>query len=203
MRTSKELSPKFHKAFDKLQSAITGVKKDGLNPHFKNKYTTLESVIDYVKPILSKNGFTIMQSLDTEIVEGQQVNSVTTRLTHIETAEWVESVVPCPVKDKNDPQKLGSAITYGRRYGMKTTCLMSEVDDDAHHASTPKPKPIIVSELDAMVKRIKSIKDIKQIDKARAYLETATEFTADEKDSLDKVINDQAGKVMQSKMGAK
>ena len=45
-----------------------------------------------------------------------------------------------------DPQKLGSAITYFRRYTLKSLLAISEEDDDGNKASQsePKKKPALV-----------------------------------------------------------
>jgi hypothetical protein len=211
MKTSETLSTDFHKAYDNLQQKITAVRKGGVNPHFKNKYTTLESVIDYVKPIAHKCGFTIMQTLD---IGEDNIGVVTTRLSHIDTAEWIESTALCPMKDKGNPQHYGSAVTYGRRYSIKSLCFMSETDDDGEDATgrndkpEPKQAPFAkvnygLSDLEKMELNIIGIKTIGRIDKARTYLETATEFSAKEKDDLSKLIDEQAGKVMKKQLGGK
>ena len=50
-------------------SEIKGIKKDAQNPFLKNKYISLDNIIDNAKPILSENGISIMQSVTSEGVE--------------------------------------------------------------------------------------------------------------------------------------
>jgi hypothetical protein len=200
MKTSETMG-KFNKAFADLQNQITGVAKDGVNPHFGNKYTTLESVIDYLKPILNATGFTVMQSLD--ILDGGQ--AVSTRLVHVESGEWIQSETICPVKDPTNPQHLGSAVTYLRRYQLKAATGMSEIDSDgnlaAGHSETnsrsakpgqaslsksfDKPKARakakIDSEFDKLRETLLRLNDLERIESARTYIEKEKKFSPAEK----------------------
>jgi hypothetical protein len=54
MKTSESLKH-FAPAFRKAQSEMESVKKDQSNPFFKSKYANIESIIDCVTPIFSKN----------------------------------------------------------------------------------------------------------------------------------------------------
>ena len=42
-----------------------------------------------------------------------------------------------------DPQKIGSCITYFRRYTLKSLLAISEVDDDGNLAAKPAPVEVI------------------------------------------------------------
>lgn len=112
--------------------------KDRQNPHLRNRYATLEAVIDAVRIPLADAGISILQAGD---VSGSVV-TVTTRLLH-ESGEWVEGslqvAVPEP-KGITAAQALGSAMTYGRRYTLAALCgIGSEEDDDG--AGTGKSRP--------------------------------------------------------------
>lgn len=112
--------------------------KDRQNPHLRNRYATLEAVIDAVRIPLADAGISILQAGD---VSGSMV-TVTTRLLH-ESGEWVEGslqvAVPEP-KGITAAQALGSAMTYGRRYTLAALCgIGSEEDDDG--AGTGKSRP--------------------------------------------------------------
>ena len=203
MKTSETMG-KFNKAYADLQNQITGVAKDGVNPHFGNKYTTLESVIDYLKPILNATGFTVMQSLD--ILDGGQ--AVSTRLVHVESGEWIQSETICPVKDPTNPQHLGSAVTYLRRYQLKTVCGMSEIDSDgnlaAGHSETnststkpaqvslsksfdkPKAKP---SEFDKLIETLKRLGNLERIESARTYIALHKQFSPAEKKAGNEILS--------------
>lgn len=119
---------------------MMGAKKDGTNPFFKSKYPTLNSVWEAAKDPLHENGLSLLQPID--IVGGQSV--VKTIILHI-SGEKIESNCPIVCAKQNDPQALGSAITYARRYSLASIMgIMTEQDDDAEKAmdrnNAPKPQ---------------------------------------------------------------
>jgi hypothetical protein len=92
-------------------------------------YADLATVLDVVKPALSKHGIAIVQAASLE--SGQVV--LETRLAH-SSGEWIESSLSVKPEDVA-PQKIGSAITYARRYAL--SCMVgvaSEEDDDGNAA---------------------------------------------------------------------
>lgn len=113
-----------------VQRTIEPIKKDSLNPHFKNRYASLEAVTDYLVEIINANGLVLMQGC-TEAVHGVAVE---TTLLHAESGEWASTMVNLPL-DKENPQGAGSAITYGRRYGLLAFFAVSTEDDDGQSAS--------------------------------------------------------------------
>ena len=111
---------------------------DSQNPHFKSKYASLAEVIDTMKGVLLKNGLAVIQL--PEYREGCHV--LITRILHT-SGQYIESeMLLNPVK--NDPQGVGSAITYGKRYSLiGILCIASEQDDDGNNAShKPNVTPI-------------------------------------------------------------
>lgn len=114
------------------QRLIGNAAKDARNPHFKNTYATLAAVIEAVKEPLNKNGIAIIQGLG-ETVNG--VLQVTTRLLHT-SGQWVESTSSSPLQ-KSDPQGVGSATTYLRRYSLAALLCITQEDDDGEAARTP------------------------------------------------------------------
>jgi hypothetical protein len=118
------------KALHKAQSSLHGVVKDAKNPHFKNRYATLEAVIDAAKPALQANGFAFTQAPGA-LVDGAL--EITTMLMH-SSGEWLRSTLHVPLQ-KKDPQGVGSAITYGSRYALMATLGLPPVDDDAEAAT--------------------------------------------------------------------
>ncbi len=108
-------------------------KKDATNPHFKSRYADFAAVVDASRPVLSKHGLAIVQSTP---ADGPTV-TVVTRLMHI-SGEWIESSVTMRSKD-DSPQGIGSAITYGRRYGWSTLIGLAADDDDDGNKSSLKP----------------------------------------------------------------
>jgi hypothetical protein len=126
------------KALSKAQAEFTTVPQSGFNPHFKNKFSTLEDCINMTRPILSKHGLAISQMPNT--IDGQYV--LTTILMH-ESGESIVSNQPV-VSMKQDPQSLGSALSYCRRYSLTGVLSLASGDfeDDGNAATAPaKPTP--------------------------------------------------------------
>jgi len=122
---------KFAPAFSKFQAEIEGVKKDANNPFFKSKYAELSSVWDAIREPLTKNGFSVLQEPGSE--DGKLI--MTTTLLH-SSGEYVRSSVKFPIV-KQDPQGVGSAITYARRYSLQSITGIAPEDDDGNAASNP------------------------------------------------------------------
>jgi hypothetical protein len=134
MKTSLEIS-KLALALLKAQREITFAAKDATNPHFKNTYANLESVIDAVKPALNANGIVFIQSFSPS--ESGKLN-LTTRLMH-ESGEWLEDELTMPLQ-KADAQGYGSAATYSRRYALAAITGLYQADDDGTEAVKPQPE---------------------------------------------------------------
>lgn len=118
-----------------LHTAILEAKRNMSAPT-KNKkanygrYADLEAILQSVEPPLADQGLVITQRGD--VLDGKPV--LVTVLTHTETGEEISSTIPLLAKNPNDPQQLGSAITYARRYGI--TALLSVVADDDDDGNT-------------------------------------------------------------------
>ncbi|PFE42465.1 recombinase [Bacillus cereus] len=118
---------------------VNKIAKDADNPFFKNNYATLDTIIDEIRPILSKHGLSIMQIPSGD---GQNV-TLKTLLLH-ETGEWLESDELTMKPVKNDPQAVGSCITYARRYSLAAFLSLNTGEDDDGNGATygkEKPKP--------------------------------------------------------------
>lgn len=116
-------------ALAKAQGAIEGAKKDANNPHFKSSYATLDSIWDACREEITKNGLAVVQS-----PEGDGTNVVlVTTLIH-SSGQWMRGRLPVkPTKD--DPQGVGSAVTYCRRYALAAFVGIAPEDDDGEAAS--------------------------------------------------------------------
>lgn len=109
--------------------------KDTSNTFFNSKYATLASVLNAVRGPLASNGLSIVQhsrSAGTGVV-------VSTMLMH-ESGEWLCDKGPLLPVTKKDPQGYGSAITYGRRYGLSSILGISQEDDDGNANRITKGK---------------------------------------------------------------
>jgi len=118
-----------------VQKQIGTLSKNAKNPFFKSQYLDLTTIIEHVTPLLNEQGLTLLQPLCGD--------SVTTCIMDSETGETlVSSTLTLP--NITDPQKLGSAITYFRRYTLKSLLAIAEADDDGNLASKPS-KPTLTS----------------------------------------------------------
>lgn len=117
-------------ALAKAQAEIEGASKSRTNPAFKSQYATLADVWDACRGPLTKNGLSIVQLPG--FADGKV--RVTTILMHA-SGQFIEETLDLPVS-KNDAQGVGSALTYGRRYGLSAmTGVAPDDDDDGSSAS--------------------------------------------------------------------
>lgn len=111
------------------------VAKDKTNPHFKNKYASLEAVIDAVAGALLDNGIVFLQRNE----PSHDGVTLVTELVHV-SGEWIRSSLWLPVS-KADAQGYGSAISYARRYGLQAICGLAADDDDGELAARRPSAP--------------------------------------------------------------
>lgn len=121
------------KALFVMRANLGDVRKNATNPHFKSKYADLGAVVESVDPGLEKAGLTMLQGAGGSIEGGEYCVTVETMLLH-KSGEWVRSRLLLK-PSKGDPQGAGSAITYGRRYGLQALCGVVPEDDDGNRAS--------------------------------------------------------------------
>lgn len=126
---------KIFESLSKAQSEIYGAKEDSVNPFFKSKYADLSSIWASCREPLTKNNLSIVQSIDTI----NEKICVITFLCHA-SGQWIKSVLPVPLP-KNDPQTLGSSITYCRRYALSALLNICPIDDDAEEVMKDFRKP--------------------------------------------------------------
>lgn len=125
-------------ALAKAQGTMKSASKDGLNPHFKSKYATLDSIWEAIKEPLSQNGLSISQLISQE----SDTTVMTTLLMH-SSGQWIRSTVPV-IAGKPTPQALGSSISYMRRYSLAAIVGVTVGDDDdaseaqSHYSSPPQ-----------------------------------------------------------------
>lgn len=129
MFTKSESLKEISKALSLFAIKVESIRKDANNPFFKSQYATLSNIIESSRDALSECGLSVSQFPIGE-------HSLITILMH-ESGEWMQSEYTMR-PTKNDPQGIGSVITYMRRYALASVLNLSiQEDDDANEASKP------------------------------------------------------------------
>ena len=123
--------------YQKLLAAkkdFTAISKDHKNPHFKSAYYDINDIHKMVDPIFHEHGLIVLNP----IVEGKMV----TQIVDVETGEKLESSFT--IEYNVNPQKVGSEITYLRRYLLSSLVGLQAEDDDGNLASKKQaPQPTV------------------------------------------------------------
>lgn len=131
MTDTNENAPLFA-AIAKAQAKIKGAIKDSTNPFFKSKYADLAACFEAVRGPFAEQGLAIVQLTHPDPLR------VVTMIVHESGASIQDGGVPIkPTKD--DPQGMGSGMTYARRYGLTAMAGLPQIDDDGNAASQPAP----------------------------------------------------------------
>ena len=127
MKNIAQALAKFHKEMGTIQ-------KDANNPFFKSKYAPLETILPAIKEPLEKAGLVFSQYPSCI----NNLPALTTVIYDVESGDYIESATPL-ILAKQDPQGVGSAITYMRRYALVSMLgLNCDEDDDGNKASGKK-----------------------------------------------------------------
>jgi ERF superfamily len=106
------------------------------------RYAPLSSGLDIVRKTLGQHEIATVQT--TAIDQAAGIVNLTTMLAHA-SGEWISSDWPvCPVAETANPQRMGAALTYARRYALFTLVGIAGEDDlDAPDlcAAPPSPPP--------------------------------------------------------------
>ena len=139
MDSSPDIS-ELSKALFSIQNNLPPAIKDARNTFVGNDYATLNSVMETCRDSLYSHGIWLVQLPCPAPVElGTGHIGLETRLTHVESGQWLSSVTVIPLP-KSDPQGLGSALTYARRYSLCTILGIITEDDDGNAASVHPQK---------------------------------------------------------------
>lgn len=138
------------------------------------KYATLKDILTIVRPPLMKFGVRIRQGAEMSrgADEGGGVKGrlipVYTDLIHTPSGLVDRTIIDIPVV-KLDPQAMGSAITYGRRYTLLAALGLAsdEADDDGERAKQRdlNAKAQASSDLEALTEELKALKDMAALTK--------------------------------------
>jgi hypothetical protein len=163
------------KALSSAQGEITPAAKDCENSFFHARYADLASVWDACRAALTKHGLSVIQTPRTSCSDGVTLVTVGTLLLHT-SGEWIAEELSA-IPGKNDPQGIGSCITYLRRYSLSSFVGVAPEDDDAESAvnhsakpaqrARPAPKPS-----DHSVQAGVMIKTIEECDSMKSLVQT-------------------------------
>jgi hypothetical protein len=138
---------KISAALVKAQSNMSNATKGSANPFFKSRYADLNAIREACLPVLNAQGISVLQP--TTVIDGKLY--VETLLLH-ESGEFISGVYEVVVGKQNDPQALGAAISYSRRYGLQSMVNVGAEDDDAESAmgrnvktSSKKEEPVLTN----------------------------------------------------------
>lgn len=134
------------------QREMPAVEADGVNPHFSSHFVTLGRLISKVRPVLNRHGIAIVQ-MPAQDEQGKPV--LVTRLVHT-SGDAMEDTMPLMLT-KSDPQALGSALTYAKRYALAAALAIADQEDDDGNASSsvaPAPAPASDQQLEVLQKAL-------------------------------------------------
>jgi len=135
-------------AMVKFQGAVQNPKTTSENPYFNSKYADLAEIWSVVRKPLHDCGLAVIQGANIREEIKADENYVVTKA-HVQTMLIHESGQSLSftlelIADRYDktgnllpmtPQGIGSAITFGRRYGFAAILGIAQEDDDGNAAS--------------------------------------------------------------------
>ncbi len=130
----------FHEKFGEMQFEMPAIKK---TKQVSNayKYAPLEDIVQQIKPILHKYGFTYRWTEG--LTEVKDYKRITCRIAghgHEETS-FVDIPIMEATKMTNSAQQSGSSSTYGKRYSLCGVLGIMVDDDDDGQSIAPKGQP--------------------------------------------------------------
>lgn len=129
-----------YKKIFNVQAQMDVLKKDKKNPHFKNTYVDINSILEALLPLLHNEKILLIQP--TGVLGVKEENCLYTKLIDTEDNSVIEECMLLPTN--LDAQKTGSALTYYRRYMLISLFGLMATDDDGIAGSNPvkeKTKP--------------------------------------------------------------
>lgn len=163
-------SRRFEMAMWRVQSEIEPIiEADASNPFHKSKYATLGHILSRIRPILRRHRFVIKQGAGKVFAHGKEVKyflPVFMEISHAPSGESERQMIEIPLV-RVDPQAVGIAIAYGRRYLLQSYFGIASMDDDA--ASAVARRLDKDEEGEAAAGIIQKIKECKSPDELKAW----------------------------------
>mgnify|MGYP000852039127 CR=1 FL=1 len=163
---------------EKIKEEAGKIIKDKENPFYKSSYTDVNSLLEQLEPLIKKQGLLLIQPI--------REDKVFSELVDLKTGQSIGSSLKLP--EITDPQKVGSAVTYYRRYTLTSLlALQSEEDDDGNSASGKVLKP----KTDGAVKMV-TMKQGKYLESLGMKREDIRKLTSAEANAKIKMLSEQS-----------
>lgn len=122
---------KLLEALSKMQGELDNAPKTSKNPYFNSRYADLATCLSALKKPMADNGLSVSQHCSYYSTSNNATANIecVTILGH-SSGQMMISTLNVPV-GKRDPQGIGMAITYARRYGLSSIVGLAQADDDA------------------------------------------------------------------------
>lgn len=189
-------------ALAKAQAMIEPAPKDADNPYFKSKYASLPAVREAMRDAFAANGLSVVQIPSTMRGEAEAVGQIRlkTLLLH-SSGQYLDCGTLCGDVDLLNPQKMGSAITYFRRYSLAAISQTVADDDDdgnaasgkGHPKAKPKGKPLSdeqVQEIELTISEIPDADGLAKLLRGRAYQRLKTSGPSEAYARVEKAARD-------------
>lgn len=113
----------------KIQGLNLTFQKTEDNPFFHSKYLPLEELQKKLNPILQDNNLLVLHYTKN--------NCVVTEVADVDSGESITSEFP--LQTGLEPQRVGSTISYGKRYNLgQLFNIITDDDDDGNASATPQ-----------------------------------------------------------------
>ena len=190
--------------FAKAQTGFSAAKKTSKNPQFNSRYSDINSCLEAVLPSLHANNFALRHKICTthEVLSvecvlvhssGGEISSGTIGFDIMPAGGEVENGKDGKPRKVNIIQKLGSIITYLRRYTLVSVCGLEQEDDDSNsieqHAGQYQRQPpqkvappapnVETKATQEQINELKNLMHEREYDKVKLWKHLGTEHVAE------------------------
>ena len=125
------------KAIFEIRKDLKNIVADGSNPSVRSKYATIKGIMEILQPEFNKHNLLFTS----EFGKYNEQPGVLSHLIWLGGAEIERIDMFFPIKEIADSQRMGAAMTYGRRYNLGALFnLTFEEDDDTGDSEKPVVK---------------------------------------------------------------
>ena len=110
--------------------AVKGKSKDGKGTFDKYKYTSLDKILETIRPVMIEQGLTLHQPLEYDGAGGSYVHTV---IIHAGTGHAIDSktiIKSTEVINANSAQQFGAGVSYYRRYALLAILGLAAGEED-------------------------------------------------------------------------